>query len=200
VAGNITQRDSNNFQHVLSFRILSLYFITIFGFGGGFVFYAYVEPWLSVMGNTDPHQVSLSLALVGAGSLAGNLLGGILPTKLDPNKATIIVLILQILSLFGLESYPGGISSLPFLIIWAVAAFSLAPMMQTAIRLDKGSISDPRLSVSLNAMSFNFGIAAASYFGGILVDYGNTKSLPFAAALVVMIALLFSFIRLHRYR
>jgi len=180
----------------ISFRTLSFYLITILGFGGGFIFYTYVEPWLSIISNMDLKQIGLALALVGIGSLAGNLLGGLLPVRLGLNAAAIIVLFLQILSLIGLAIYSAKISPLPFLVLWATAAFALAPMMQTAAVSDKDVINNPRLSASFNATAFNLGISLAGYSGGILISHGDLKSLPLIAASVVLVAIPIALVRL----
>ncbi|EBH0780620.1 MFS transporter [Salmonella enterica] len=170
------------------------YCFTVLAFGGGFVFFSYVEPWLSRVAALDAPAVALSLSLVGGGSLVGNILGGVLPGKLGLQKALIIAVLLQCSGLAGLFWEGGGFSPVPFLLLWSLGAFATAPMVQNWAIVDADK-SNARLSASFNVSAFNFGLSLSSFIATRQVELNGVAHLPVTAALMVALALPFCFFR-----
>ena len=98
------------------------YCFTVLAFGGGFVFFSYVEPWLAHVAALDVGSVALVLAMVGGGSLVGNILGGVLPGQLGLQRALIIAVLLQCVGLAGLFWSAGSFNPIVFLLLWSFGA------------------------------------------------------------------------------
>ncbi|EBW2367046.1 MFS transporter [Salmonella enterica subsp. enterica serovar Ajiobo] len=168
------------------------YCFTVLAFGGGFVFFSYVEPWLSRVADLDAPAVALVLALVGGGSLVGNILGGILPGKLGLQKALVIAVLLQCSGLSGLFWERGTFSPVPFLLLWSLGAFATAPMVQNWAIVDADK-TNVRLSASLNVSAFNLGLSLSSFIATRQVAQNGMDHLPVTATLMVALALPFCF-------
>lgn len=170
------------------------YCFTVLAFGGGFVFFSYVEPWLSRVAVLDASAVALALALVGGGSLVGNILGGVLPRILGLQTVLVIAVLLQCAGLAGLFWGGGAFSPIPFLLLWSLGAFATAPMVQNwaIVGADK---ANARLSASLNVSAFNLGLSLSSFIATRQVELNGLAYLPVTAALMVALALPFCFFR-----
>ncbi|MFK7874161.1 MAG: MFS transporter [Paracoccaceae bacterium] len=175
-------------EGLLKVPLLKLYGVTVLAFGGGFVFFPLIEPYLAEVGDLSFGQIAFAMGLIGVGSLAGNILGGLLPTKMGLNQALSIMASLQALALVGVWSVAGNTTVvLVMLIVWSATAFSIPPMVQTAA-VQMGGAGNGRVSAALNATAFNIGIAGASYFGALIGGVGGLSVLPICAALVVILA------------
>ncbi|ECU9164113.1 TPA: MFS transporter [Salmonella enterica] len=170
------------------------YCFTVLAFGGGFVFFSYVEPWLSQVADLDAPAVALVLSLVGGGSLVGNILGGVLPGKLGLQKSLVIAVLLQCLGLSGLFWVEGTFSPVPFLLLWSLGAFATAPMVQNWAIVDADK-ANARLSASLNVSAFNLGLSLSSFIATRQVNLNGIEHLPVTAAIMVSLALPFCFFR-----
>lgn len=180
------------FGAYLTGGLLTLYSITIFGFGGGFVFFSYVEPYLREALSFGPSEIARSLMVVGFGSLVGNALGGKLLEAFGSMRGIAGAITVQAIVLIGLGLTP----HLPvvfhiLLFFWSISCFAIAPMVQTAVvMLATGNKwLNPRLTAGLNATAFNVGISVATFCASGLVAVRWVLDLPFAAALVVITAL-----------
>ncbi|EOI1370439.1 MFS transporter [Serratia marcescens] len=170
------------------------YCFTVLAFGGGFVFFSYVEPWLAHVAALDVGSVALVLAMVGGGSLVGNILGGILPGKLGLQRALIIAVLLQCVGLAGLFWSAGSFNPIVFLLLWSFGAFATAPMVQTWAIVEAEQ-ANARLSASFNVSAFNLGLALSSFIATRQVVLNGMAYLPVTAALMVALALPFCFLR-----
>lgn len=182
------------FSAYLTTGLLTLYSITIFGFGGGFVFFSYVEPYLRDALAFGPSEIARSLVVIGFGSLFGNGLGGKLLEVLGSTRGLASAIVMQSLALVGLALT----SHMPvafhiILFIWSTACFAIAPMVQSSVvtlAADKKGLS-PRLTAAFNATAFNIGISAATFAASGIVATKGVLTLPFAAALAVIASLPF---------
>ncbi|EPP5590961.1 MFS transporter [Vibrio cholerae] len=168
--------------------LVGLYIITFFGFGGGFYFYSYAEPWLGQIGHLSSTQVGFALGLVGVGALLGNVIGGVLPAKTGLRNSLLAMLAIQFVGLTSLELFDGYLPVFVFLFLWSIGAFAVAPIVQTAA-VTMSSGGSPRLAASLNITAFNLGISSASYLSTLHVSWSGLNSLPVCSALVVFIAI-----------
>lgn len=182
------------FSAYLSSGLVTLYSITIFGFGGGFVFFSYIEPYLRDVLSFAPSDIARSLVVIGVGSLVGNGLGGKLLEVLGSRRGLASAIVMQSLALAGLAltpDYPVLFHAILF--IWSAACFAIAPMVQSSVvslAAGKQGLS-PRLTAAFNATAFNAGISAATFAASALVGSKGVLVLPMAAALAVMGSLVF---------
>ena len=131
-------------------------------------------------------RIGLTLGIVGIEFLIGNILGGIIPQKVGLIKSLTIMLIVQIIGLTTLNFLRLYLPIEYFLFIWVVAAFAIAPMVQTtSINLTSGC--SPRISASFNVMAFNLGISGFSYLSTQHVAWGGLEYLPISAAFFISI-------------
>ncbi|MEE4484882.1 MFS transporter [Serratia ficaria] len=170
------------------------YCFTVLAFGGGFVFFSYAEPWLSNIAALDTQAVAIILGAVGLGSLAGNIIGGVLPAITGLQTALIVALSLQCAGLVGMFWTGAMFSPVAFLLLWSIGAFATAPMVQNwAIAgVDKAHV---RLSASLNVSAFNLGLSLSSFIATRQVMLDGMAYLPVTAAVMVALALPFCFSR-----
>ena len=144
---SITKLSFKELPKTFDLKILGLYAITFFGFGGGFYFYSYIEPWLSQNAHMSIYQIGLTFGIIGFGSLFGNILGGILPQKIKIKNILYLLLIIQIISLILLSIVSNFIVIQFVLLFWSISTFSLAPIVQT-IAVTYSSNLLPRISAS----------------------------------------------------
>ena len=175
-------------REILNFKMIGLYIITFFGFGGGFYFYSYIEPWLTQVNKMTIYQASISFIIIGIGSLLGNILGGLLPQKFKINLIFYSILILQISSLIIMNFKINFYITQLALFLWSVSTFSIAPIVQTLAISNFTSIY-PRISASFNVAAFNLGISFSSYISTLNIDSFGLEQLPIGAIFLIILSL-----------
>lgn len=179
---------SSNKVKTSDVKILGLYAITFFGFGGGFYFYSYIEPWLSKIVHISLYQIGFTLGIIGFGSLLGNILGGLLPQKLQIRNALSLLIIVQVICL-ALLSWTTHLISIQFILLfWSISTFSLAPMVQ-ALAVTYSSNLSARISASFNVAAFNLGISFSSYISTLSIQHYGLEKLPLGGTFLVLCAL-----------
>ncbi|SMB45830.1 putative Uncharacterized MFS-type transporter YtbD [Serratia proteamaculans] len=164
------------------------YCFTMLAFGGGFVFFSYAEPWLSNVAELDVQSIAIILGAVGLGSLAGNVVGGLLPAITGLQTALLVAVLLQCVGLAGIFWAGAMFSPMVFLLLWSIGAFATAPMVQNWAIADADK-TNVRLSASLNVSAFNLGLALSSYIATWQVALDGMAYLPITAAVMVALAL-----------
>mgnify|MGYP001021356270 CR=1 FL=1 len=176
----------------LNSRLLTLYSITVLGFGGGFIFFSYIEPYLRDALSFGPSEIAQSLAVIGLGSLFGNGLGGKLLEILGSMRALICAIVMQSIALSGLAlTLHMPLAFHIILFVWSTACFAIAPMVQSSVvtlAAEKKGLN-PRLTAAFNATAFNIGISVATFVASRIVTIKGVLDLPFAAALGVLASL-----------
>lgn len=182
------------FRMYLAGGLLILFSITIFGFGGGFVLFSYVEPYLLETLFFQPVEVATAMMLVGVGSLLGNVLGGKLPIKWGLIPSLTVVTILQVSVLLAIWLLPHGPKLFYLcLFFWSVTCFAVAPMVQTGVVSYASTCAgmNPRLCAGINITAFNIGILLATVTASGYVGAGNITELPLLGAIFTAVALPF---------
>lgn len=177
---------------VASPRLLALYLVTVFGFGGSFVVFTYLTPLLTDVTGIAPASVSLALMLFGLATVVGNLAGGAASDRLGATSALRIVLIGLVASLAMLLATQGSIWAISVnLAVWGVFAFAISPIVQSAVveTAEAGSPGAGAIASGFNIAAFNLGISGASGVGGLIVAGPGVGMTPVAAALSGVIAL-----------
>lgn len=166
------------------------YCFTVLAFGGGFVFFAYAEPWLTTTAGATPQTVVIIMALVGLGSLVGNIFGGVMPAKIGLPLALTLAALIQVAGLLAIFYAVGSRSAAIFLVLWSIGAFATAPMVQSWAVAGDGCVNS-RVSASLNVCAFNLGMSLSSFIATRQIAADGMLHLPLTAALVVILALPF---------
>src|SRR5712691_1375246 len=163
--------------------------ITILGWVGFMTFYGYIAPVARVAGFAAA-DLTWVLVIVGVGLVIGNTLGG---RTADANLHLSLILwpAAMIVSLI----VAGSVAPFkwPFLaaaFVFGIASFANVPPMQMRV-MKYGSVA-PELAATANISAFNIANALGGLIGGAIVDSSfGASAIPFAAAVVPAVALLF---------
>lgn len=174
--------------------------VTVFGFGGLFAVFTYIQPILIEVTGHSAQAVSGVLLMFGAGFAVGNLAGGrfadrrpsvALPATLGLLLATLLVLGLAIHDKIAAAAVTG---------LLGAAAFATAAPLQTGV-LDAAGPRGRTLASSLNIAAFNLGNALGAAAGGAaLARGGQLADLPWVAAGLTGIGLGLALLGLQRRR
>ncbi|MCY1664272.1 MFS transporter [Rhizobium sp. SL86] len=169
-------------------RLLLVFAMTAFGYGGTFVTFTYLAPMLQQITGFSEGSVSLVLVLYGLAIAVGNLLGGRVADR-DPVKALTVLFLLQalVLALFAFTA-PYPVAALVTLAALGFLSFANVPglqlyVVQLAKQVRPGAVD---VASALNIAAFNLGIAGGAFIGGLVVDtpLGLGSTPLFGAALV----------------
>jgi DHA1 family inner membrane transport protein len=138
------------------------------GYGGLFVTYTYVAPFLTEVTGFTSTSVTWVLLLFGVGLVAGNALGGRFADR--SLTATVIViltlLVVGLVALWVLGAVPAAV--LPLLVVLGAAGFGMVPPLQSYV-IHVAGVGSAVVS-ALAAASFNAGVALGSGVGGGILD------------------------------
>lgn len=173
-------------------RLLLVFAMTAFGYGGTFVTFTYLAPMLQQITGFSEGSVNLVLVLYGLAIAVGNLLGGRVADR-DPVKALTVLFLLQalVLALFAFTA-PYPIAALVTLAALGFLSFANVPglqlyVVQLAKQVRPGAVD---VASALNIAAFNLGIAGGAFIGGLVVDSPlGLGSTPLFGAVLVAAAL-----------
>lgn len=169
-------------------RLLLVFAMTAFGYGGTFVTFTYLAPMLQQITGFSQGSVSLVLVLYGLAIAFGNLLGGRVADR-DPVKALTVLFLLQalVLALFTFTA-PYPVAALVTLAALGFLSFANVPglqlyVVQMASQVRPGAVD---VASALNIAAFNLGIAGGAFIGGLVVEspFGLAATPLFGAVLV----------------
>jgi MFS transporter, DHA1 family, inner membrane transport protein len=171
-------------------NLLASLAITALGWAGFMTFYGYIAPVAERVAGFGAMDLTWVLVLVGMGLVIGNTLGG---RTADANLRLSLILwpAAMIVSLIVV----GFVAPFkwPFLaaaFVFGIASFANVPPMQ--MRVMKYGKAAPELAATANISAFNIANALGGVIGGTIVDSSfGASAIPFAAAIVPFIALLF---------
>ncbi|AQA05918.1 hypothetical protein BVC93_30125 [Mycobacterium sp. MS1601] len=173
-------------------HLVSTYVVTGLGFGATFAVFTFLEPLLSEHAGYTSGGVTAILFLFGIATVIGNLVGGALSDRIG--TTLVIRIALGGLAVSFVLVYLTAHSALGIAIsifIWGVFAFLISPPVQThsvSLASDRGAGAEKAAS-GLNIAAFNAGIALASWIGGVLVENAGILTTPWAALVLILIAL-----------
>ncbi|MDD3267419.1 MAG: MFS transporter [Burkholderiales bacterium] len=161
-------------KHLNSWLII---LIIAIGTGGLFCWISYIAPLFIHVSGFEANSVSYLMAFAGLGMFVGNFMGGKLADKLNPARATLMVLIFMMLSLvlvhFCAES---KVLTIIMTFTTGMAAFAIiAPVQILVINSAKGS---EMLAAAVSQASFNLANALGAYLGGLPLIYGYGYTSP----------------------
>jgi DHA1 family inner membrane transport protein len=138
------------------------------GYGGLFVAYTYITPFLTDVTGVAQSSVTWILLLFGAGLIAGNTLGGRFADRSIVGTVLVIltVLVAGLVALWALGSVAYAV--LVLLIFLGAAGFGMVPPLQSYVIHVAGTAS--AVVSALAAAAFNAGVAFGSGLGGAVLD------------------------------
>jgi DHA1 family inner membrane transport protein len=173
-------------------RLLAMYLVTVFGYGGSFVVFTYLSPLLTGVTGVGENAVNLALMLFGVASLLGSLLGGRLSDTFGLRTTLRATLMALSVALFFLPlAATNAVSMFILLFIWGVLLFVISPTVQAGVvTVAKQEVPDAVGTASgFNIAAFNLGVSAASFVGSILVAGPGILTTPWAALASTLIGL-----------
>ena len=163
--------------------------ITVFGFGGLFTVFTYIQPILTRITGFSQSAVSPILLVLGAGLAIGNVMGGRfadlgLARALIGTLAGLAIVLVALTPVLGME-----IPTVLLIGLLGVAAFSTVAPLQLRV-LEKAGSAGQNLASSLNIAAFNLGNALGAWAGGITIDAGlGFAALPLVASAITLVGL-----------
>ena len=163
--------------------------MTVFGFGGVFALYTYVEPLLSQITHMGPTGVAVALLLFGAGSAVGNIAGGKLADHGVLRALWMTLGALVAVLVLGRWAFSqSGAVAMVYVALLGVVAFATVAPMQMRVMQGVGS-QGATLASSLNISAFNLGNALGAWVGGSLIAGVGLLSIAWGAAALSAIGL-----------
>jgi MFS transporter, DHA1 family, inner membrane transport protein len=163
--------------------------ITVFGFGGLFTVFTYIQPILTRITGFSPGAVSPILLVLGAGLAIGNVMGGRfadrgLTRALIGTLAGLAIVLVVLAPVLSMK-----IPTVLLMGLLGVAAFATVAPLQLRVLEHAGSAGQ-NLASSLNIAAFNLGNALGAWAGGVTIDAGlGFAALPLVAAAITLAGL-----------
>jgi MFS transporter, DHA1 family, inner membrane transport protein len=171
-------------------NLLASLAITALGWVGFMTFYGYIAPVAERVAGFSAADLTWVLVIVGVGLVIGNTLGG---RTADANLRLSLILwpsaMIASLIVAGLVA-PFKWPFLAAAFVFGIASFANVPPMQ--MRVMKYGKAAPELAATANISAFNIANALGGLIGGAIVDSSfGASAIPFAAAIIPAVALLF---------
>src|SRR5882757_3891747 len=171
-------------------NLLASLAITALGWVGFMTFYGYIAPVAERVAGFSASGLTWVLVIVGLGLLLGNTLGG---RTADANLRfslifwpAAMIVSLVVVGLLAPFKWPFVAAAFVF----GIASFANVPPMQ--MRVMKYGKAAPELAATANISAFNLANAMGGVIGGAVVDGAfGTGAIPYAAAILPLVALLF---------
>lgn len=171
---------------------------TVFGNGGVFCWYSYINPMLTNVSGFADSSITAIMMLAGTGMVAGNLISGRMSDKYSPGSVGSLVLFMICLVLLGLFFFSSvKIAALILLTLCTAGLFAVsAPEQWLIVKVAPGG---EMLAGSCIQIAFNFGNAVGAYIGGFALnlgyEYPALSGLPFT---VMGFLMFFTFYRKYQ--
>lgn len=174
--------------------------ITAVGFGGLFAWFSYVAPLSIHVSRFSPSFVPYIMLLAGLGMVIGNILGGILADKMRPDKAAILLFLLQVITLLAVFFFSDNqYFSLILTFLCGLLAMAVSsPINMLMISTAKDSA---RMGAAFMQAAFNVANSLGAYFGGLPLAYGLGFNYPsLAGAIMALGGLALSVVFIVKYK
>lgn len=174
--------------------------ITAIGFGGLFTWFSYITPLMTVVSGIAESSMAYVMILAGAGMVVGNLVGGYLSDRLNPEKTCILLLALMMLSLCGvffLSEYQSISLGLTFI----CGALSMSVAAPINIMMMKAAPKSEMMAAAFMQAAFNIANAMGAFLGGIPLENGLSYNYPsLVGVFMTLIGLIISVRYMYLYR
>ena len=143
----------------------------MFGNGGIFCWFSYINPLLVKVSGFKPQSVSLLMIIAGAGMCFGNFIGGKLADKYTPAKVACYTQLVSAISLILIFFLAGNnVCSVILMFICTACLFAIsAPQQLLIIQYAPGG---EILGAASAQMAFNLGNALGAFLGGLPPEAG----------------------------
>ncbi|MFZ3573327.1 MFS transporter [Streptomyces sp. BH097] len=198
-AGGAGEGEDRGFGVLRGGALWAAFLAIALGYGGLFVVYTYIAPYLTTVTGVSTGSVTWLLLLFGAGLIAGNTLGGRYADRSVTRTVIVILglLIAALLALWALGSVLPAV--LVLLVLLGGAGFGMVPPLQSYVLYLAGAAS--ALVSALAAASFNAGVAFGSAVGGLVLDHGpHYPVLAVVGAAMTLLGLLVFLLTHRRHR
>ncbi|MGW0791947.1 MFS transporter [Streptomyces sp. NPDC002911] len=196
-AGGDGAGEDRGFGVLRSGALWTVFLAIALSYGGLFVVYTYIAPYLTTVTGVSAGSVTWLLLLFGAGLIAGNALGGRYADR-SVSRTVIVILGLLIVGLLALWALGSVLPAVPvLLVLLGGAGFGMVPPLQSYVLHVAGTAS--ALVSALAAASFNGGVALGSAVGGLALSH--TRHYPGLALVGASMTLLglIVFLLTHRH-
>ncbi len=171
-------------------NLLASLAITALGWVGFMTLYGYFAPVAERVAGFSASDMTWVLVIVGLGLLIGNTLGG---RTADANLRLSLIfwpaaMIVSLIAVGLLAPFKWPFVAAAF--VFGITSFANVPPMQ--MRVMKYGTAAPELAATANISAFNLANALGGMIGGALVDSAfGPGAIPYAAAILPLVALLF---------
>jgi len=153
------------------------------------VFYTYIAPWAIQVGGVDEAGVSGLLFAYGAAGAIGLALGGAFGDRY-PRASVNVAFAGVVVSVLGLAAF--GTSVLPIvvgMVVWSIFFGGVPALMHSRV-LHSASDRIRDLASAWLTTAFNAAIGGGALLGGVLLDQYGIEVLPWVAACIIAVGLL----------
>ncbi|GAB6899051.1 MFS transporter [Kineosporia succinea] len=160
--------------------------VTVLGFGGMFGGFTYIAYTLTDVSGFSAGTVPWLLVLFGAGTFAGNLLGGRASDRdLGRTLLTVLATLTVILTFFALTA---GSRTATIVAMVLMGGFGFATVPGLQMRIMNHAAHAPTLASGANIAAFNLGNAFGAWVGGLTLAAGLGYTSPLWAGAGITLA------------
>lgn len=156
---------------------------------GHSVLYAYLKPYIQATTSLDGTLISIVYFLFGIAAVFGGGVGGALSDKVGPKQTILISIVGLAIILFAVPFMTSFlVIFLIGIMIWGMMSWLISPAMQSY--LIETTPETGAIQQSLSNSSLHLGIAAGTFFGGIVIDSFSIESTPTVGATIIALSLI----------
>lgn len=201
---NLPQKESSHFLDELKFlkykRSWMVLIITAIGFGGLFTWFSYITPLMTIVSKIEPSNMAYVMILAGAGMLVGNLGGGYLSDRFNPEKTCIFLLASMMVALFNVFLFADN-TIIALILTFICGALSMAVSAPINIMMLKAAPKSEMMGAAFMQAAFNGANAMGAFLGGIPLTFGYSYNYPSLVGVgMTMVGLIISIRYMYLYR
>lgn len=151
--------------------------ITAIGFGGLFTWFSYITPLMTIVSGIQESQMAYVMILAGAGMVVGNLVGGYLSDRLNPEKTCVLLMTLMMLSLTGVFFF-SEYKIISLVLTFICGALSMSVAAPINIMMMKAAPKSEMMAAAFMQAAFNCANAMGAFLGGIPLQKGYAYNYP----------------------
>lgn len=151
--------------------------ITAIGFGGLFTWFSYITPLMTIVSGIKESQMAYVMILAGAGMVVGNLVGGYLSDRLNPEKTCVLLMTLMMFSLGGVFFF-SEYKIISLVLTFICGALSMSVAAPINIMMMKAAPKSEMMAAAFMQAAFNCANAMGAFLGGIPLQKGYAYNYP----------------------
>jgi DHA1 family arabinose polymer transporter-like MFS transporter len=151
--------------------------ITAVGFGGLFTWFSYITPLMTIVSGIEESRMAYVMILAGAGMVVGNLVGGYLSDRLNPEKTCVLLMTLMMVSLAGVFFF-SEYTVVSLVLTFICGALSMSVAAPINIMMMKAAPKSEMMAAAFMQAAFNCANAMGAFLGGIPLQKGYAYNYP----------------------